>query len=151
MRSMEPSRGFRDDVKIVPSLTTLSCSDKKCFGCRSLPRKHLDQLETISEAMGHPLEVVQVGEKLDPDGIESGEHILCMYQSIHVGALVLGILGLLPKRYSPISNISIDHCARVLTRNKEDWGPKPFMFLNYWFDEGSLKQMVEQVWNSVES
>lgn len=39
-----------------------------------------------------------------------------------------------------------DHCAIVLSTNQEDWGPKPFRFINAWLSHLNFKDVVTASW-----
>ncbi|XP_057808558.1 uncharacterized protein LOC131023037 [Salvia miltiorrhiza] len=39
-----------------------------------------------------------------------------------------------------------DHCPIILTTRSEDWGPRPFRFLNAWVNHSEFEDMVKQVW-----
>lgn len=49
-------------------------------------------------------------------------------------------LGGLPRSVS-------DHCAIVLTTRRDDWGPKPFRFINAWLSNPRFREVVEGSWN----
>ncbi|XP_058777373.1 uncharacterized protein LOC131651709 [Vicia villosa] len=42
-----------------------------------------------------------------------------------------------------------DHCPAWIIINKEDWGPKPFMVNNSWFENKDFIPYVEQVWRNI--
>lgn len=39
-----------------------------------------------------------------------------------------------------------DHCAIILTTKSEDWGPKPFRFINAWLSGPGFRERVEESW-----
>lgn len=41
-----------------------------------------------------------------------------------------------------------DHAVIMLKEDAQDWGPKPFKFLNGWMKEKGFKEMVENAWKS---
>jgi hypothetical protein len=41
-----------------------------------------------------------------------------------------------------------DHCPLILRYNKDDWGPKPFCFNNYWLQNKQFKEVVVNAWNA---
>ncbi|XP_057775236.1 uncharacterized protein LOC130994218 [Salvia miltiorrhiza] len=43
-----------------------------------------------------------------------------------------------------------DHCPIFLTTKTEDWGPKPFRFINAWVSHPGFKQVVTKVWSETE-
>lgn len=40
-----------------------------------------------------------------------------------------------------------DHCALMLMTRCEDWGPKPFRFINEWLHDPGFKEKVHESWS----
>ncbi|XP_057774901.1 uncharacterized protein LOC130993882 [Salvia miltiorrhiza] len=43
-----------------------------------------------------------------------------------------------------------DHCPIVLTTRTEDWGPRPFRFLNAWTNHPEFEDVVKKVWTGTD-
>jgi hypothetical protein len=41
-----------------------------------------------------------------------------------------------------------DHCPLILKYSREDWGPKPFRFNNFWLENKKFQEVVETFWVS---
>lgn len=41
-----------------------------------------------------------------------------------------------------------DHCPIILKMDSQNWGPKPFRFINCWLEHKGFKKMVEEIWRS---
>jgi hypothetical protein len=43
-----------------------------------------------------------------------------------------------------------DHCLLVIKYSSEDWGPKPFRFNNFWFQNKEFRGVFTNAWASCE-
>lgn len=41
-----------------------------------------------------------------------------------------------------------DHCPLLLDSESQDWGPKPFRFINAWCSHPKFREVIENTWNS---
>lgn len=39
-----------------------------------------------------------------------------------------------------------DHCAIILSTKEEDWGPRPFRFINAWMSHPEFTEVVDRSW-----
>ncbi|GKV31185.1 hypothetical protein SLEP1_g39903 [Rubroshorea leprosula] len=47
-----------------------------------------------------------------------------------------------------LSRTMSDHCPILLRHKHIDWGPKPFKFVNAWFQQEGCMELVKEVWGS---